>query len=134
MQMRDREAITRGGGTTLGGREPLFPDAVRYGDLLFLSGRAAVDPATGAVRGSDFETQANVVLDDIGAVLADGGSGFEHVLRVECWLAHAEDFAAWNELYLARFPSPRPVRTTLVVGFALPGLLIEIQVTAAVAG
>lgn len=131
--MRERQTFIRGGGTTLGGGEPLIADAVRYGDLLLLSGRAAVDPATGQVRGEDFETQAGVVLDDVCDVLGALGSGPEHVLRVECWLARQEDFAAWNGLFAARFPSPRPARTTLVAGFPLPGLLIEVQVTAAVA-
>ncbi len=130
--MNGREAFIRAGGTRLGGGEPLMSDAIRYGDLLLLSGRAAVDPATGAVRGEDFETQAQVVIDDIFAVLADAGSGPEHVLRVECWLAERQYFAAWNRIFTARFPSPRPARTTLVTGLPLPGLLIEIQVTAAV--
>ena len=108
-------------------------DAIRYGELLLLSGRAAVDPATGEVRGEDFESQARVVLDDVFAVLADAGSGPEHVLRVECWLADRAHFADWNRLFVDAFPNPRPARTTLVCGLPLPGLLIEIQVTAAVA-
>jgi 2-iminobutanoate/2-iminopropanoate deaminase len=108
-------------------------DAVRYGDLVLLSGRAAVDPATGALRGDDFETQATAVIDDLFAVLAQVGSGPEHVLRVECWLDDRRYFADWNRIFAGRFPHPRPVRTTLVTGLPLPGLLIEIQVTAAVA-
>src|ERR1700686_236327 len=114
--MASRESYIHGAGTTLSGAAPLISDAVRFGDLLLLSGRAAVDPATGQVRGEDFETQAGVVLDDVCDVLAQLGSGPEHVLRVECWLARQEDFAAWNRLFAARFPSPRPARTTLVAG------------------
>jgi 2-iminobutanoate/2-iminopropanoate deaminase len=107
-------------------------DAIRWGDLLFLSGRAAVDPATGTARGENFATQCRVVLEDVGAVLAAGGSGFEHVLRVECWLADAADFPAWNEQFAAAFPSPRPARTTTIGQLPLPGLLVELQVTAGV--
>jgi 2-iminobutanoate/2-iminopropanoate deaminase len=107
-------------------------DATRLGNLLFLSGRAAVDPATGAVRADDFEGQLRIVLDDALAVLAEAGSGPEHVLRVECWLADPSDFAAWNAGFEAAFPPPRPARTTLVAGLPLPGLLVELQLTAAV--
>ncbi|MFL5870471.1 MAG: RidA family protein [Solirubrobacterales bacterium] len=109
-------------------------DATRWGGLLFLSGRAAVDPATGAVRASDFEGQLRIVLDDALAVLAAAGSGPEHVLRVECWLADASDFPAWNAGFADTFSAPRPARTTLVAGLPLPGLLVELQLTAAVAG
>jgi 2-iminobutanoate/2-iminopropanoate deaminase len=122
------------GGLPVGGREPLLSTAVRWGDLLFLSGRAALNPETLGVVSDDFEAQARFVLDEIVDVLRDGGSGPEHVLRVECWLASAADFADWNRLYAEYFPAPRPVRTTLVTGFAVAGLLIEVQVTAGISG
>ena len=131
--MASRESYIHGAGTTLSGAAPLISDAVRFGDLLLLSGRAAVDPATGELRGEDFETQATVVLDDVCAVLAALGSDPGHVLRVECWLRERADFAAWNRLFAATFPEPRPARTTLVADFPIAGLLIEVQVTAAVA-
>jgi 2-iminobutanoate/2-iminopropanoate deaminase len=121
-----------GGGSKLGGGEPLISDATRWGDLLFLSGRAAVDPATGVPVAESFDAQAHVVMDDVLRVLAAAGSGPEHVLRVECWLADARDFSAWNDLFAATFHPPRPARTTLVSGFAVPGLLIEVQMTAGV--
>ena len=111
---------------------PLMADAVRWGDVLYLSGRAAVDPETLRLRPGGFEAQAAAVLDDIGTVLAAGGSGFEHVLRVECYLADAGDFGAWNRVFRERFPTSPPARTTLVTGFAVDGLLIELQVTAGV--
>lgn len=107
-------------------------DAIRWGDLLFLSGRAAVDPGSGAARGDDFDTQCEIVLADVGAVLEAGGSSFDQVLRVECWLADAADFPAWNEAFRRAFPDPRPARTTTIGQLPLPGLLVELQVTAGV--
>ncbi len=123
-----------GAGTTLdsGIDAPLMSDAIRFGDLLFLSGRAAVDPATGNLRADDFAGQMDIVLADALAVLEASGSGPEHALRVECWLADRSDFAAWNAGYAAAFPPPRPARTTLVADFPVAGLLIELQLTAAV--
>ena len=120
------------GGLPVGGREPLISTAVRWGDLLFLSGRAAVDTQTLEPTSDDFEEQARFVLDEIVETLRGAGSGPEHVLRVECWLATETDFAAWNRIYAEYFPAPRPARTTLVTGFAVPGLRIEVQVTAGI--
>ena len=70
------------------------------------------------------------MLDQIAQTLAAAGASMADVLRVECILARAEDFAAWNELFAARFPTPRPARTTFVASFVIPGMLLEIQATA----
>ena len=124
--------IVVGRGSTLGTGEPVISDAVRIGDLLLLSGRAAVDPASLQVVEGGFEAQALAVLADIDAVLEASGSSSAQVARVECFLADPGDFAAWNRIWLAHFAAPRPARTTVVCGFAVAGLLIELQVTAAV--
>ena len=54
------------------------------------------------------------------------------MLRVECFLADPQDFAAWNRIWCDYFAPPRPARTTVVAGFAVPGILIELQVTAGI--
>lgn len=128
---RGAESITRGTPEP-GSNGPLIADATRWGDLLFLSGRAAVDPQTFSVRAPDFESQAEIVLTEIVSVLERGGSAPEHVLRVECYLADKRDFAAWNTLFRKWFPCSPPSRTTLVTAFAVDGMLIELQVTAGV--
>jgi 2-iminobutanoate/2-iminopropanoate deaminase len=114
----------------MGSGEAVISDAVRHGDLLLLSGRAAVDPATLTVIDGGFDAQAARVLADIDAVLAAAGSSRSHVLRVECFLADAADFPAWNAIWCDYFAPPRPARTTVVCDFAVPGILIELQVTA----
>jgi 2-iminobutanoate/2-iminopropanoate deaminase len=80
----------------------------------------------------DFEVQARDVLRQIGESLAEAGSGFEHVLRVQCYLLHADDFATWNRVWAETFSTPRPVRTTIVTGFTVPGMLVEVEVTAGI--
>jgi 2-iminobutanoate/2-iminopropanoate deaminase len=116
----------------VGGAEPLISSAVRWGDLLFLSGRAPIDTTTMEVLSDDFEVQTHEVLRQIGESLAEAGSGFEHVLRVQCYLLRAEDFAAWNRIWSETFPAPRPVRTTITTGFTVPGMLVEVEVTAGI--
>ena len=120
------------GGIPVGGKEPLISNAVRWGDLLFLSGRAPINTETLQVVSHDFVEQARKVLDDIVESLREAGSGPEHVLRVQCYLAAPGDFGAWNVLWAEYFPPPRPVRTTIVTGFAVPGMLIEVEVTAGI--
>lgn len=117
-------------GAGAGQAAPLFPAAIRASGLLFLSGQAPIDPATRAVTTDDFAGQAAFVLDQIAQTLASAGASMADVLRVECILARAEDFAAWNEIFAARFPAPRPARTTFVASFVIPGMLLEIQATA----
>jgi 2-iminobutanoate/2-iminopropanoate deaminase len=116
----------------VGGSAPLISSAVRWGDLLFLSGRAPIDTSTMEVVSDDFETQARDVLRQIGESLEEAGSGFAHVLRVQCYLLRAEDFGTWNEVWAETFPAPRPVRTTIVTEFTVPGMLVEVEVTAGI--
>lgn len=116
----------------VGGAEPLISSAVRWGDLLFLSGRAPIDTSTLEVVSDDFEEQTRAVLHDIDASLREAGSAPEHVLRVQCYLASADDFGAWNRLWAEYFPAPRPVRTTIVTGFTVPRMLVEVEVTAGI--
>jgi 2-iminobutanoate/2-iminopropanoate deaminase len=120
------------GALPVGGDEPLISSAVRWGDLLFLSGRAPIDTRTLEVVSDDFDVQARDVLRQIEESLAKAGSGFEHVLRVQCYLLRAEDFAAWNRIWAEVFPAPRPVRTTIVTGFTVPGMLVEVEATAGI--
>jgi 2-iminobutanoate/2-iminopropanoate deaminase len=127
--MTDRVIV---GELPVGGTEPLISSAVRWGDLLFLSGRAPIDTTTMQVVSDDFTAQARNVLDQIMASLAEAGSGPEHVLRVQCYLSNAGNFALWNTLWAEYFPAPRPVRTTIVTGFTVPGMLVEVEVTAGI--
>lgn len=120
------------GGVAVGGGQPLFPAAIRHGDLLFLSGQAPIDPATMAVCAPDFAAQAAFVMERIATTLGTAGAGLADVLRVECMLARATDFPAWNELFASLFEPPRPARTTFVCSFVVPGMLLEVQITAGV--
>ena len=73
------------------------------------------------------------MLRQVSETLREAGAGPEDVLRVQCFLKRADDFAAWNRLWGEFFPPPRPARTTVVCDFTVPGMLIEIEVTAGLA-
>jgi 2-iminobutanoate/2-iminopropanoate deaminase len=131
MTMTTRRAY---GGLAPGGGDALISTGISWGNLLFLSGRAPVDLTTMRVVSDDFEEQARNVLDQCVEALREAGSAPEHVLRVQCYLLNADDFDAWNRLWVEYFPAPRPVRTTICTGFAVPGMLIEVEVTAGIPG
>ncbi|HEY3717908.1 MAG TPA: RidA family protein [Jatrophihabitantaceae bacterium] len=107
--------------------------AVRWGDLLFCSGIAPID-AAGTVRGKGIIEQTSIALGALDTLLRNQGTDLAHVLRIECYLADAGDFAAWNDVFRQTFPIDPPARTTVVAGFVLPGLLVEVQALAGIPG
>lgn len=113
---------------------PPLSFATRAGDLLFISGIPGFDDA-GALP-AEFEAQFNRVVHNIGRVLAEAGTDFRHLVKVNVLLTRASDVAPMNALYRTAFgPPPFPARTTCVVS-ALPDpkMLIEIEGVAAFPG
>jgi 2-iminobutanoate/2-iminopropanoate deaminase len=109
-----------------------YSQAVRLGELIFVAGQGGLDPATGALVGTTFESQARQAFENLRAILEDAGSGLEHVLKTTCFLAVPEAFERLNALYAEYFPLAPPVRSTPVV--QLPrGLLFSIEAIAATA-
>lgn len=107
-----------------------YSQAIRAGDLIFTAGQTALDPASGALVGSDVAAQTEQVLRNLAAVLAAAGSGFDRVIKTNVYLLTMDDFAAMNAVYARHFPQPFPARTTVAV-VALPkGGLVEIECVA----
>jgi 2-iminobutanoate/2-iminopropanoate deaminase len=104
--------------------------ATRWGDLLVLSGLAALDVATMRPVADGLGEQADAIFAQLDDLLARGGASRETVLRVECFLADREDFAAWNAAFAAAFGDRPPARTTLVAELPVRGLRLELQALA----
>jgi len=94
----------------------------------FTAGFGPQDPATGAVP-DGIEAQTEAVVRNVERALAVAGLDLSHVVKVTAHLADLADFAAYNAVYERLFPAPYPVRTT--VGSQLLGILVEIDVVAA---
>lgn len=97
---------------------------------LFISGQGPLDMATGAVIGSDTETQTRITMEHIGKILAEAGATFDDVVKCSCHLADIRDFDAFDRVYASFFPGVRPARTTVQSG--LSGILVEIDAIARV--
>lgn len=107
-----------------------YSQAVRVGELLFCSGQIPLDPATGEVVAGDVSAQAGRVMENIAAVLAAAGRGFDDVVKSTIFLADMADFAAVNEVYGRCFTGHRPARSTVAVKGLPRGVLLEIEVIA----
>jgi reactive intermediate/imine deaminase len=115
--------------------EPIshFTDAVRAGDLLFVSGIVAVDGAGRLVGGDDVVAQARQVFENLRAVLAAGGCGLDDVVKVTIFLTDVDDRPSINPLRQEAFGPTRPASTLVEVPrLAVDGAKVEIEAVALV--
>ncbi len=107
-----------------------YSQAVKAGGLLFLSGQIPLDPATGVLRQGDITVQTELVMENIGAVLAAAGLGFDDVVKSTIFLADLANFSVVNEIYGRRFGAEPPARSTVEVKGLPRGAGVEIEVIA----
>lgn len=117
--------------------DPLAPYAIapgwRVGDLLFLSGQAAIDEAGTIVGSGDFDQQVAQTFVNIDRVLAAGGSSRDKIVKVTIYLTDMTHFPKIVEARKRYFSEPYPADTIVEVrALALPELMVEIDVIAAV--
>lgn len=107
---------------------PKFPfsSAIRAGDYIFVSGQVGHTDAQGREI-TGVETQVRQCLENMKRVLAAAGLSLDDVVKVTVFLRNEKDFAKMNEVYQSYFTKDRPARSTVIVGLALPSMLIEIE-------
>ncbi|TSA26370.1 MAG: reactive intermediate/imine deaminase, partial [Bacteroidetes bacterium] len=107
-----------------------YSQATEVNGTLYLSGQIAIDPATGQLISGDIEEQTDLVLRNIGAILAAAGYTYENVVKSTVILTTMDHFAAMNEVYSRYYATSRPARAALAT-LALPkGALVEIETIA----
>jgi 2-iminobutanoate/2-iminopropanoate deaminase len=115
--------------------EPIshYTDAVRVGDLVFVSGCVPVDSEGRLVGEGDVVAQARQTLENVGAVLAAAGCSFADVAKVTIFLTDIDDRARINPVRQEFFGSTRPASTLVEVSrLAIPGAKIEVEAVAVV--
>ena len=106
-----------------------YSQAKICGNLVFLSGQIAIDPATNTIKAQTIEEHTEQICKNIAEVLRAAGTSIENVVKTTCFLAEMSDFAAFNEVYAKYFVSS-PARSC-VAAKALPkGALVEVEVVA----
>ena len=109
---------------------PLYSQAVKAGESVYVSGLVGIDVRTGNLAGSSIQEQTKQALANCEAVLRAAGATLEDVVEVGVLLANPSDFAGMNEAYTAWFPEAPPTRYVAKLGVELPDVLVSIRMTA----
>jgi 2-iminobutanoate/2-iminopropanoate deaminase len=109
---------------------PLYSQAVKAGDYVYVSGLVGVDVTTGTLAGSTIQEQTRQALTNCQATLRAAGATLEDVVEVGVLLTNPADFADMNDEYATWFPAAPPTRYVAKLGVELPGVLVSIRMTA----
>ena len=111
-----------------------FSDAVRVGDLLFVSGQLGVAPGTVKLVEGGIKAEARQTMENIRAVLEANGSSMDEVVKCTVFLADMQEWGDFNAVYTTFFPRNLPARSALgAAGLAL-GARVEVECIAASSG
>ncbi len=110
-----------------------YSQAVKFGNLLFVSGQVPIDPATGKMS-DDIKTQVRQSLENLKAILTAAGTSLENVLKTTVFLKNMDDFTAMNEVYREYFPKDPPARSAVQVSKIPRDSMVEIEAIAAIDG
>ena len=106
-----------------------YSQAIVAGDFLFASGQIPINPATGEIRGTTIEEQAEQSMKNVGEILKAAGADYTKVVKTTCFLADMGDFAAFNGVYEKYF-TVKPARSCVAVKQLPKNVLCEVEVTA----
>ncbi len=109
---------------------PTYSQAVKAAGLVFVSGTAPADPATGALIGDTIQEQTRQSLTNVAAILEAAGSSLDRIVSATVVLADEDDFAGMNEEWVRWFPSDPPARQGAKLPARVPGLKVSIAAIA----
>jgi 2-iminobutanoate/2-iminopropanoate deaminase len=113
--------------TTNAAKPPVsYSQAVKAAGLVFVSGTAPADPATGAITGATIQEQTRQCLTNISAILAAAGTSLAKVVSATVILADEDDFAGMNEEWVRWFATSPPARQGAKLPVRVPGLKVSI--------
>jgi 2-iminobutanoate/2-iminopropanoate deaminase len=107
-----------------------YNQAVRSGNLLFISGQICLDPATGELKNKDLQEETHQVMHNLKSILQEAGGSFSNVVKTSIFLTDMNRFSEVNEIYGRYFSDAFPARETVQVS-ALPRFVnVEISMIA----
>lgn len=101
-----------------------FSEAVRVGDLLFMSGQLGTDPETDQLPEGGIEAEAELLMQNVKRVVEKHGSSMDRVVKCTVFLADISEWASFNAVYVKYFPGNKPARSA----FATSGLALDARV------
>lgn len=109
---------------------PFYSQAVKCAGLVFVSGTAPHDPATGQITGTTVQEQTAACLRNIAAILEAAGSSIDKAVSATVILAEGAELADVNEEWIKWFPADPPARQGARLPVKVPGLLVSIAMIA----
>lgn len=109
---------------------PLFSQAVKAGQFVYVSGLVGIDARTGELAGPSIQEQTRQALTNCRTILREAGATLENVVEVGVLLTNPTDFLGMNEEYATWFPDEPPTRYVAKLGVDIPNLLVSIRMTA----
>lgn len=107
-----------------------YSQAVFINGVLYASGQIAIDPETGEIIDKSIEEETQQVMKNIGAVLAEAGMSYGHIVKTSIFLSDMDYFAQVNEVYGKYFEKDFPARETVAVKTLPKNVNVEISVIA----
>lgn len=108
-----------------------YNQAIRTGNLLFVSGQVALKPGTNDLANTDIIEETHQVLKNVKAILAEAGMDFTNIVKTTIFLSDMELFSQVNEIYAKYFDGAFPARETVAVRGLPKNANVEISVIAA---
>lgn len=107
-----------------------YSQAVKSGNLLFVSGQIPIDPATGNLVSGSIEEETHRIMKNLQAILTEAGGDFSNVLKATIFIKNMGDFGKINEVYASYFADNYPARETVEVARLPKDVNVEISVIA----
>jgi 2-iminobutanoate/2-iminopropanoate deaminase len=107
-----------------------YSQAIRVGELVFVSGQLALRPGEKELMGGSIQEQTEQVFANLGAILEAAGSSLDKLVKTTVFLQDLDDFAGMNEVYTAHVGDRPPARSTVEVAQLPSGALVEIDAIA----
>ena len=104
-----------------------YSQAVKVGNMVFISGQIPLDPKTGEIVSGDIQAQTKQALNNLIAVLTTSGASLSNVVKTTVFLTDMEQFGAVNEIYSEFFKAEPPARSCVQVGALPRGVAVEIE-------
>ena len=107
-----------------------YSQAVKVGEMVFVSGQIPIDPATGDIVQGDIKAQTRQVLTNLNAVLTAAGSSLEKTVKTTVYITNMDEFSQVNEVYSEFFTDQPPARACVEVSRLPKGVAVEIDAIA----
>lgn len=107
-----------------------YSQGIKAGDFVYTSGQLPIDPATGQLVQEDIQAATRVALNNVKAVLEEGGASLETVVKVTVFVKDMNNFGAINEVYAEYFTDHKPARSLVEVARLPKDGVIEIEAVA----